>query len=364
MALLGVLPMSRTSSSTPGTFLTNVHLFRGVAILAVVATHVIFELDWPPDRQGEFKVCLSLVQNGTVWFMFVAGLLFRHLAHKFDYRAYLLGKLKYVVTPYLVVSVPYVVLQFQREFGLFSPAGSVVRNPTLRVFLACLSGEQMPIPLWFVPMICVAYVLAPVFLWLDRQRWGYWIIPPLLVFASLIHRPHEQTMLRQTVPYFMPVYLVGMWVARYMPLVMEWTRRFRWLALTVAASIVAFEVLTRTRPGAIESLSPFSTEAGVFDVNIYLKLLLSFVALEALARCPSWLSKVLDPLASLSFGIFFIHFYFVYLSRDVRQALGTSWPGSTLTLALLTLLTVYLSVGFVTLLRRSLGQNSRYIVGC
>jgi surface polysaccharide O-acyltransferase-like enzyme len=362
---MALVPMSRASSSTPGSFLTNVHLFRGVAILAVVATHVLFELNWSEQNQGQFKVCLSLVQNGTVWFVFVAGLLFRHLAHKFEYRTYLLSKLKYVILPYVVVSLPYVALQYQRGFGLFrADLERTVDNTVLRVLLAYVWGEQMPIPLWFIPMISVAYLLAPVFLWLDRQRWGYWTIPPLLLLASLVHRPHEQTMLRQTVPYFLPVYLVGMWVARNMTVVMTWTRRLRWPALATSAAILAYEVLTRERPGAIESLSPFSTEAGIFDFNIYMKLLLSLVVLEALLRCPQWLSELLDPLATLSFGIFFVHFYLVYFARDLRQALSTQWPGSVWMLTLLTLVTVYSSVAVVSLVRRVFGRKSRYIVGC
>lgn len=356
--------MSGATGSNSKTFLTNVHLFRGVAILAVVATHVLFELNWTPEHEVEFKVCLSALQNGTVWFVFVAGLLFRHLAYKFEYRTYLLSKFKYVIVPYIVVSLPYVALQYFRQFGLFRPElERTFENPVLHVIWAYTSGEQMPIPLWFVPMISVLYLLAPLLLWLDKRTWGYWTIPPLLVLASLIHRPHEQTMLRQSVVYFLPVYLIGMWVSRDMPAVMNWARRFRWPALGTALAILVFEVVTRKRPGAIESLEAFSTEAGVFDINVYMKLLLSLVVLEALQRCPRWLAKVLDPLATLSFGIFFVHFYWIYFARDWRRAWSMSWPGSPLTVIGLTVVVTYLSVGLVALLRRAAGNKSRYLVG-
>jgi surface polysaccharide O-acyltransferase-like enzyme len=155
-----------------------------------------------------------------------------------------------------------------------------------------------------------------------------------------------------------------MWVACNMTAVMAWTRRFRWLAVSLAFAIVVYEVLTRKRPGAIESLSAFSTEAGTFDFNIYMKLLLSLVVLEALQRCPAWLGKVLEPLATLSFGIFFVHFYLVYFARDLRLALNIHWPGSPWMLGLLTMVVVYVSVAFVGLLRRVFGPKSRYLVGC
>lgn len=333
--------------------------------MAVVATHVLFELHWPEDAHVAFKTCLSVVQNGTVFFVFVAGLLFRHLAYRFEYRTYLLSKLKYVLVPYVLVSLPFVFVQYVRGFGLFRPdAQRPLDSTILHVVLAYLTGAQQRIPLWFVPMITVAYLLAPVFLWLDRQRWGYWLLPPLLVLASLIHRPQDQIMLRQTVPYFLPVYMAGMWTARNMDVVMTQTRRFRWLALSVVLSLVVFEVLTRQRPGAIESRSAFSTEAGVFDVNNYMKLLLSLVILEALRRCPRWLARMLDPLATLSFGIFFVHFYVLYFARDLRMALGTPWMGSPWMLAIMTLVTVAISSALVSLVRRVFGAKSRYIVGC
>jgi probable poly-beta-1,6-N-acetyl-D-glucosamine export protein len=354
-----------TTQAKKGVFLENVHLFRGVAILAVVATHVLFELNWTEDRRTQFRISLSLVQNGTLSFVFVAGLLFRHLAYRFEYRKYLVTKLKYVILPYLIISLPYVYTQHQRGFGIFRPdVYPTDSNLAVYVLGKYLSGEQMPIPLWFVPMISVLYLLAPVLLWLDARRWGYWTIPPLLVLASFIHRPLEQTMLRQSVFYFLPVYLVGMWVARYMTQVMCWTRRLRWFAMAIIAAILCFEVIARQRPGALESAHAFSTEMGVFDVNNYMKLLLALVVLEALQRCPPWLATVLDRLATLSFGIFFVHFYWLYFARDLRLALDVQWPGTPWMLALLTMVTVSISVGFLAVIRKLFGQRSRFLVGC
>jgi hypothetical protein len=41
-------------------FLVNVHLFRGLAIVPVVATHLLFEMHWPAELVWEFKICLSV----------------------------------------------------------------------------------------------------------------------------------------------------------------------------------------------------------------------------------------------------------------------------------------------------------------
>ena len=343
-------------------FLQNVHLFRGVAIVAVVATHVLFELEWQQTRQTEFRICVSLLQNGTVWFVFVAGLLFRHLAQRFEYGKYLLTKLKFVVLPYVIVSLPYLVLQYVNDVGFFAPTKPENRN-ALAVFLSFLNGEQMRVPLWFVPMICVFYLFAPCLLWLDARRFGYWLLPPLFLLASFIHRPFHQTHLSQTVPYFLPVYVFGMWVGKNLAAVMSWVRSFRWACAGVILMLSAYEVLTRERAGAIESVRAFSTERGVFDVNIYMKVLLSLLVLEALQRCPRVLARGLDYLATLSFGVFFVHYYFVYWGKIWRINTGNALEGSIGTIVLGTVVVTALAVLLVALLRRLLGPRSRYVVG-
>lgn len=344
-------------------FLHNVHLFRGVAILAVVATHVLFELSWQASSVTQFRVCVSLLQNGTVWFVFISGLLFRHLAHRFDYSNYLVTKVKFVVLPYVVVSLPYLVLQYVHDFGFFAAHRPENRN-AWAIASSFLTGEQMRIPLWFVPMICVHYLLAPVLLWLDKRSWGYWLLPSLFILASFIHRPLHQTQLLRSVPYFLPVYVLGMWVGKNLALAMSWVARWRWWGFGVVVVLTTYEVLTRERPGAIESLRAFSSERGVFDVNIYAKVILSLIVLEWLQRCPRTLVRPLSHLATSSFGVFFIHCYFVHWGKHWRDSTGTPVPGSALTVVIATLLVTAASVGGVAILRRALGKRSRYFIGC
>ena len=91
----------------------------------------------------------------------------------------------------------------------------------LHVALAYLTGRQMPIPLWFIPMIAVYYVVAPVFVWVDRRPKWYAAIAPLLVLASFSHRPQHQTELSQSLVYFLPVYLSGMAASHYREAVLD-----------------------------------------------------------------------------------------------------------------------------------------------
>lgn len=347
-------------------FLPNVHSFRALAIVAVVATHALYDLQWMDKERVWAKVAVSVVQNGTVAFVFVAGFLFQYLMGRFRYPTYLMTKLRFVILPYVIVSLPYVFLQKARHFGIFAdwfPRGG--HGDVMHAALQFLNGNQMPIPLWFIPMIAVYYLLAPVFVAIDRHPKWYWVVPPLLVVASFSHRPQHQTNLNQSTLYFMPVYLSGMLVSHYREQTLDWVRKLRWPLLLLAAACVAFEVAFRDRTGAIESATMFSTERGVFDVNLYSKLIVSLVLLEALRRAPGWLHRLANRPAEMSFGIFFVHYYFIYFARDLRVKWGSApWAGGILNLCLYTGVLVLLSMAFVSLVRLLLGVRSRYVVGC
>lgn len=357
---------ARDGAGAKSGFLPNVHSFRAVAILAVVATHALYDLQWHEKERIWAKVAVSVVQNGTVAFVFVAGFLFQHLLGRFRYGSYLWTKARFVLLPYVLVSLPYVFLQKARHFGIFAdwfPRRG--ESDVLHVALQFLSGDQMPIPLWFIPMIAVYYLLAPVFVAIDRKPHWYWVIPPLILLASFSHRPQHQTHLNQSVLYFLPVYLSGMFISHYRERALDWVRSWRWPLIAAVAGAVAFEVAFRDRTGAIESARMFSTERGVFDVNLYAKLILSVLFLEALRRAPSWLHRLAHAPADMSFGIFFVHYYFIYFARDLRVELGGApWAGGVLNLSTYTLVLVVLSMAFVWLVRALLGKRSRYVVGC
>jgi probable poly-beta-1,6-N-acetyl-D-glucosamine export protein len=346
-------------------FLINVHLFRGLAIIPVVATHLLFEMHWPQELVWEFKICLSVVQNGTVPFVFVAGLLFQHRLASYRYATYLQSKLRYVVVPYVIASLPFVLLQHWRKFGMFAPSRPGSSNVWLDTTVTYLSGGQMAIPLWFIPMICTFYLLAPVFAFLDRKPKSYWLLPLLLGFASFAHRPALQPQLGHSILYFLPIYVTGMWVSHYREPVLAAAGRHRLALTALIVATVAFEVLMRERPGALESVSVFSTERGIFDVNLYQKLAASILALELLRHAGPMLCKVLDPVAEVSFGIFFTHYYFIYLGRDVLKEFGSSsWTGSAAAVVVMSLLVVTLCTLFAFGVRRLVGERSRYLIGC
>src|SRR5262245_40377254 len=104
----------------PRQFLSYVHSFRGLAILAVVATHTSDLLAWGPGSPLAYRLLYSAVQNGTVPFVLIAGFLFQHLSAGFRYTSYLRRKVTNVILPYLIVSLPVLGWQFARRSGVFA----------------------------------------------------------------------------------------------------------------------------------------------------------------------------------------------------------------------------------------------------
>ena len=90
-------------------FVAHVHNFRGLAISLIVAVHCLSIFDWSasPGLERWLKI---LLLNATVFFLFIAGYLFQHLSARFHYPSYLQTKFRNVVLPYLVVSIPALIL--------------------------------------------------------------------------------------------------------------------------------------------------------------------------------------------------------------------------------------------------------------
>jgi hypothetical protein len=358
---------SGSSASTRGGFLSYIHSFRGAAILAVVATHVTDVLTWNKDQPLTQLLSYSIFQNGTVLFLFIAGLLFQYLSGRFRYSKYITGKLQNVILPYIIISIPIIVYQYLRHSGIFDPDyPRRFDNPVLHVAWSYLSAAQLPIPFWFIPVIFILQVLAPVLLAVDRRPRLYWIILPLTVSAMFCHRPADVTHIWHAFAYFAPAYIAGMWCSRYRESIIARIAQWRLPLWGLAAALVAIEVFVLGRGGAIFSIAPFSMEAGILDLNLPLKLLISFLLVELLYRYDHVCRDKFSYLADTSFGIFFLHQYMIRLfDRVILPFAGIPHiNGSIWAFLVLVPLITGLSVALVALFRLVLGKRSRIVIGC
>lgn len=337
-------------------FQQHIHVLRGVAISLIVIAHTLPSLDWraSPRMEGWLD---ALGNQASIIFFFIAGYLFQHLSPRFHYRSYLWQKLRTVILPYLILSVPalivFTVLTHRQH--LFPGFYDMPVWKQIGIFL--LTGKHLA-PLWFVPTITLFYLAAPLLLWVDRRQPRlYWLILPLLVLGACIGRGGQLGPLNYAL-YLLPVYLLGMVFSHHSERALQLVGRWRLPLLAVMLLCGTGHALDWAEP-------PY----WLLPSKVAMALLLTW----ALSRWHGKIGHRLDEIADLSFGIFFIHAYFILalkliavyvLEGRVYNGVGEQGiPGNLFTFLVYAGLVMLVSVLVLRLARRVFGARSRMIVG-
>jgi peptidoglycan/LPS O-acetylase OafA/YrhL len=353
---------SSAASSTERPYLGYVHSLRGLAITFVVMLHVADALNWGRSSPWPERLLIALLANASVPFMFVSGFLFQHLSDGFIYHHYLRRRFRYVVLPYLIISIPALVAQYVRHCGVYGGGGA--QHPLLATLSAYTTGAHMLIPLWYMPVIIAFYLAAPVFFAIDRRPKWYWLIVPTLLLAVLLHRPKGHLRTWQSTLYFLPVYWIGMWSSHHREAILGWVQRLRWWLLGIATTGFVVAVVLG-RAGPIFSSTPFSMEGGMLlDMDLPLKLLLTLLLLEWLRRRDVVVHGLFGWLADISFGVFFLHEYVIDGLRlvAVRTHVMPAHPGLVLFASATSFVLAACWLG-VRALQRLFGKRSRLLIG-
>ncbi len=80
-----------------------INYLRAFAILLVVAGHTLV---WGKKDSLIAFTNNYLFTGGTLLFVFIAGFLFQYLSYKFEYKKYLITKVKNVLLPYWITMIP------------------------------------------------------------------------------------------------------------------------------------------------------------------------------------------------------------------------------------------------------------------
>src|SRR5688500_18871807 len=127
-------------------FLSYLHNLRGLAILYVVGVHArAFMPEWisHPEVNRFFDTFFDPTEgNGTVLFLFIGGFLFQHLTQiHFDFKKYLEQKTKGIIIPYLVISIPLIIIRHNTHFESLSlPADFDERSVAYKVVHFIVTG--------------------------------------------------------------------------------------------------------------------------------------------------------------------------------------------------------------------------------
>lgn len=336
-------------------FQQHVHVFRAVAIIMIVAAHSIPSFAW--DASPLIGTLIDTICNqASIFFFFIAGYLFQHLSGRYEYASYLKQKFKTVLLPYLLVSIPAVIISvwYIPQEGMWFWFYDLPEWQQIGLFY--LTGKHLE-PLWFVPTIALFYLAAPLLLAIDRKPVLYWIIPLLIVLSVDLGRDGPWGPLNKAV-YLVPAYLFGMVFSHYREAAEDISRKWLWLLLTVATLAYAMLVTGPNAPG---------------DLQILFKLALCPVFLLAMHWLADKVGSRLDYLAHVSFGIFFVHAYFIAAFRLLwTLAAGEHWAGEDSTalfppsvglFLLHTVIVVLSSLGIIWVAQKMFPRHSRQLIG-
>lgn len=331
-------------------FLKYINNFRGIAITYIVAGHSISAFAW--DNTPQFKrLTKILLSNGTVFFVFIAGYLFQYLVKNYEPKKYFIAKLKYVLLPYFLVSIPAIVffVFFQHREGV--PIEFYDNPRWLQIISFYITGSHLA-PLWFIPMISLFYLISPLLVVLDKNEWIYAFLPLFILISCLVSR--EGGIYYSSFVHFFSVYVLGMFLSHYREVIN--------VALVKPIFLTALVFAYLPLVGVEFYLMGESTMS---FINLLRKLILCALFIGILIRLEGKFNdKYLKILAETSFGIFFVHSYIISAFKKAEEnILGHYLAGNLLVFIVFIAVVLLISAVSILIIKRILGPNSRFVVG-
>jgi surface polysaccharide O-acyltransferase-like enzyme len=346
-----------------GKFLSYIHNLRGLAILFVVGVHAH---GFDRDTSRVFNSIFDPSEgNGTVLFLFIGGFLFQHLTqYTFDYKKYIEQKFKVIILPYLIISIPLIILRIYTGFeSLALPEGFHERSITHQILYYLLTGTHMP-PFWFITAIIFIYLTAPLLHAIDKNGFYKYGLPLVLLLYFFTYRPLHNANPFLAYIHFVPVYIMGMWASRYKSWLIANANTVLWLSVAVYMTITLLdvtEVMTFSRERRFEDV----LYSRVIEFNVY--------ALKAIALCLMLFMvmyklrnremPMMELLGNYSFGIFFVHYGFISLSGKIIDLSGVRVHFSLPIFIISFLFILLASTITVYFVKRLTGKYSRYLIG-
>lgn len=331
-------------------FIQYIHNFRGVAIIFVVACHLL--LDWATNS-GMHVFLDLLFGNGTVLFVFIAGYLFQYLTKQLNYADYLTKKLTNVIIPYLIISTPIILY---RLYSNDVPGYITSLNPDFqswtvlrRLLYFLLHGAHMQ-PLWFIPMITLFYLAAPLLYYVDRHPKLYYLLIPFAILSIFVEREPFSDIPKMFV-HFISVYMFGMFMSRYKDAYLVWAKKY---AIALSAMLLVTLICNF-----------FFYDKFNNPINYIQKMLFCCFFIYWLWRFEGKVPSILSKLAEISFGIFFLHYYLILVIKAVYEKVaGHSIPGNIVFWTIDFLLVLAGTVLVIKVTKAIFPKYSRNLIGC
>lgn len=355
-------------------FLISINYFRAIAILLIVMGHSYYlaGINFEQLTLSE-EVFINLITGGTTLFVFISGFLFHHIfLPKYKYKSFIKGKVKNVLIPYLLLSIPIIWVYMEgKGWGQYymPQSNDLVGEYIVPIFQYYLSGDAL-FGYWYIPFVMLTFLMAPIHVIFTRQNTliqGI-VIGLFISISILMQRPVNNLYVFQSVLYFFPVYLIGILCSIHKEKIYAVMVGRELYLLLLVIYLAVLEAL-------LGHHGNYQKEALVFngvDISLFQKLALSLFLMVWLHRFEKTANQTMNLIASTSFGIFFLHGYFIFIINHIIYKLGASnvyklihvnyLSGWILLIPIFTII-IILSMLTVIGLKKIMPKHSRYIVG-
>lgn len=332
----------------------GMHYLRGFAIVCIMLTHFF-------GRTGAAKFAHAFLTSSTIYFLFISGYLCQYLAFRrpVDPGKYYLSKLKNVVSPYIVCSLATIaaVLALRTErIGVIEP--SAVTLPSMPDILLLGWAQRQ---YWYIPFVVLLFLVSPRLTRVSDRTLAWLTLVFFFLAVCFPHRPPSHltwslSKLLYRFAYFGWGYLIGFAYARWKDRIDPHLRAYVLPALLLGLALGIGKA----------SWMPDHVLRGSFAWS--LQKLFFLVPVLCVAN---WLRStrvaILDWLATYSFTLFFLHYFFVRDYAVLQDALfARVHPGSFGEVCI----RIGLAAAFVgqnlllaVLLKKASGRWSRSVIG-
>lgn len=350
-------------------FLTYIHNLRGLAIFFVVGVHARGGVaDWQSHREALDVIATffdSREGNGTVMFLFIGGFLFQYLTHNnFRFKKYIEQKFKYVILPYLIISIPLLAYRIATHFQFPGIEPNFYQQSIIyQVLYFLITGIHLA-PFWFISAISLFYLSSPLLHALDNKKAYTYIIPVIVITCFFTYRSLHNANPLLSYLHYLPIYLLGMWTSYYRERILAISQ---WLLFPLIAlyAIITVAEIQAWFPLPEKITFEEVLYEGVFIFNIFMlkAVLLCFIGLFLLYQFRSRRMPLLEILGEYSFGVFFVHSVFIFASRNVLEKVIGPFDFSVLTYCIYFAFVLLFSIASVYVIKRFTGKYSRHLIG-
>lgn len=337
-------------------FINSINYFRGITILLIVMGHMYGLAGFDVKGSTFNKMFANFVTGGTSLFVFISGFMFHYIFYKkFEYKTFMKKKFQNVILPYFIMTT------FIIYFRIFLDEKHLEmgESPLNAVLNYYYKGSAMS-SYWYIPFVLLLFAISPIYLKFIKLENKKQIILIIIGFimSGFIHRNNMSPI--QSLIYFSPVYMLGIWYSMNWNVINEKMAKKEWIFLI---GVIFFTYWQTFIDGHIGTYSkPFFEYRGI-DFAFYQKICLIFTMMIFFYRFEERKIKSLKIIADYSFAIFFIHGYFSYFGYKIKDQFAIDSNYGVGMLILTTLLATIFSMVIAYFVKKIFKKHSRKLIG-